>query len=104
MSWLSDDITFCNGTKEVKLSDEIEHEVECPTRELCRRFVGQPKNHPWLSVFTEMPWDFSLQKCENFMKVDRSIKLKKLSKKQLEKQREDELKELYKYVSDEGKK
>jgi hypothetical protein len=81
MSWISEDITFCNSITKIKLSDEIKHEVECPVKNTCHRFINQPKNHPWLSVFMDAPYDYENNMCEYFWKIDRTEKIKSRKKK-----------------------
>ena len=78
MSWMSDDITFCNGIMKAKLNDEIEHEVSCPLKEKCVRFINQPKGD--INWWMEAPYSFSKMECENFWMIDRKEKISKRKK------------------------
>jgi hypothetical protein len=77
----STDITFCTGIIRAKLSEEILHEVECPLRSTCHRFISMPKAHTWLSVFSETPWDNFKNECLHYWVIDRKHKTKARKKK-----------------------
>ena len=77
----SQDITFCTGVIRAKLNEEILHEIECPIRSTCRRFINMPKAHPWLSVFSEAPYYFPKEECLNYWIIDRKYKTKARKKK-----------------------
>ena len=81
MTWMEDDITFCNGLLKVKLNEEITHEVKCPIMNKCHRNVNQPKEHPWMSVFVEAPYNFKKNNCEFYWVITREKKIKSRKKK-----------------------
>jgi hypothetical protein len=81
MSWMNDDITFCNGTMKIKLNNEITHEIVCPIMNTCHRNVNQPKEHPWMSIFTEIPYNFETESCDFYWEISRKEKINKINKR-----------------------
>lgn len=92
MSWISDDITFCNALIRIDLKgwidEPITHTVECPQKSKCHRFINQPKEHPWMSVFVEAPYDYSKEVCEFYWEITRKEKKESIKKTYSKKHRE----------------
>lgn len=80
-----DDITFCDSLIEINLEgwqgDPITHTIDCPIKSKCHRFINQPKNHPWLSLFVTAPYSFKTESCDHYWEISRKEKTKLRKKK-----------------------